>query len=168
MTQAIKIKIKPGGAIQFPAICVHCSNRAAEGLRLHKRSGQITRMVDVPLCQDCYHQTQRQSAKEEQLRKLSRLVSPAIALLVLIVLLLMPSGMPYLLRIPASIVGALIAGIGLHLWFDRRSQKAALPEKKEILSSASIADFSWRATTFEFANETFCDRFIELNRAKLM
>jgi hypothetical protein len=31
-----------------------------------------------------------------------------------------------------------------------------------------IANFSWRATTFEFVNETFADQFRAMNEARLM
>jgi hypothetical protein len=46
--------------------------------------------------------------------------------------------------------------------------EAAKPEKKAILASAQMVEFSWRAATFEFENEDFSDGFLELNQEKLM
>jgi hypothetical protein len=52
--------------------------------------------------------------------------------------------------------------------FQRAQQKAALPEKQAIRRSGRIVTFSWRATTFEFVNQTFAERFETLNESLLM
>lgn len=169
MNQAIKIKVRPGGALQFPALCVHCAERSSDTLMLRKRNGRITRMIEVPLCSECHREVGRQSAEEERLTKLGRLVPVMLWLLVFVILILViPSNIPTLWQILASTVGALAAAIALYFWFDRKRQQAALPKKKAILSSAVMADFSWRTTTFEFINQEFKDQFIEINEARLM
>jgi hypothetical protein len=169
MKQQVKVKIRPGGALQFPAICVYCATPAEERLSLRKRIGRATRVIDLPLCATCQHDIQRLSGEEERLQRLGRAVSVAAAILVLIVLtFLLPSGLPIWLRLIMSLIVSLIVAFGFYWWFDARSRRAALPKKKEILASAAMTDFSWRATTFEFVNTAFCDQFVELNRAKLM
>jgi hypothetical protein len=45
---------------------------------------------------------------------------------------------------------------------------ATLPEKKTVLAAARITDFSWWSTTFEFGNDHFAERFVELNRTILI
>jgi hypothetical protein len=50
----------------------------------------------------------------------------------------------------------------------RAQWKAALPEKQAVRGSAKVTNFSWRATTFEFTNETFAERFEAMNESVLM
>ncbi len=169
MNVRVKVKIRPGGALQFPAICVYCAAPADERLALRKRIGRTTRVIDLPLCATCHHDIHRLSGEEERLQRLGRAASVAAALLILVILmLLLPSSLPILLRLIMSLFVSSMVGIGLFMWFSARSGRAALPKKKEILASAFMTDFSWRATTFEFVNEAFSERFVNLNRARLM
>ena len=169
MNVRVKVKIRPGGALQFPAICVYCAAPAVERLALRKRIGRTTRVIDLPLCASCHHDIHRLSGEEERLQRLGRAASVTAALVVLVVLmLLLPSSMPIWLRLIMSLIVSSIVAIGLISWFAARSGRAALPKKKEILASAAMTDFSWRATTFEFVNEAFSERFVNLNRARLM
>jgi hypothetical protein len=58
---------------------------------------------------------------------------------------------------------------GFVFWlFWRASTQAELPSKRAIRQSAEIANFSWRATTFEFDNEKFAEQFRAMNEARLM
>jgi hypothetical protein len=43
-----------------------------------------------------------------------------------------------------------------------------LPAKQAIGQAARLANFTWRATTFEFENEQFAEQFRALNEARLM
>lgn len=68
--QTIKIKARPDEIIRFPGLCVHCAQPGATPLRLKKRHGRITRLVDVPLCPDCAQELTRKSGEEERLEKM--------------------------------------------------------------------------------------------------
>ncbi|MFQ5399515.1 MAG: hypothetical protein ACE5E7_07945 [Anaerolineae bacterium] len=134
-----------------------------------RRIGRITRLIDVPLCAGCRRELNRLSGEEERLLLLGRLTAAVLAVLVLaIVLLLTPVAMSLTLRFLAAFTAALAAAVGILRLFRRARQRAALPTKQAIRRSARLASFSWRAATFEFENETFAERFMELNKPLLM
>jgi hypothetical protein len=83
-------------------------------------------------------------------------------------LLLLPAGMPFLLRLLIAVTLSALAGLLLLAYFRRRSLAAASSDKLEILDSARLAHFSWRATTFQFENDDFARRFASLNEPRLM
>lgn len=138
-------------------------------MTLRQRYGRITRLIDVPLCTRCASELNRRSADEERLQKLSWLISGVLFLLGLAVaLLLTPPALSFGLRL---LIALLVGGglVALVLWaFRKPLANAALPEKQAIRQSVTINDFSWRATTFAFANDLFADRFVELNAPRLM
>lgn len=165
----IKIKVRPKQPVRFPGICVNCAQPAAEKMSLHKRLGRITRMIDVPLCSDCRRELNRQSGDEERLGKIGRLAAgAAFALAVALVLLLTPGEVTLFLRLLVALALGVVLGQLTLLLFQRAQQKAALPEKQAIRQSARIVEFSWRATTFEFVNQTFAERFEAMNESLLM
>ncbi len=138
-------------------------------MRLKKRIGRKTRMIHVPLCDECFQQLNQLSGREEQLRKLGRLLSALTFILVLaFTLLLTPAGMDLILRIFISLFLGLVFTEIVLIIFKRAENKVALPEKLEIYDSAHIKEFSWRATTFEFANDFFVEQFKNLNGSFLM
>lgn len=103
------------------------------------------------------------------MQKLGRLnATLALFLMLAVTLLLTPAGVPLILRLLIALLVSLAVTQVVLLLFRRSGYKAALPEKKEIYDSAHIVDFSWRATTFEFANETFTEHFRRLNKPLLM
>jgi hypothetical protein len=165
----IKIKVRPKQTVRFPGICVRCARPAAEMMPLRKRLGRITRTIDVPLCRDCHHELNRQSGDEERLGKISRLAAGAVFVAAAgLVLLLSPAEIALSLRLLVALgLGVLLAQSTL-LLFQRAQQRAALPEKQAIRQSAQIVTFSWRATTFEFINPTFAERFEAMNESLLM
>lgn len=169
MSQRVKIKVRARQSVQFPGVCVHCARPASSWLGLRRRIGRVTRLIDVPLCAACQDQLRRQSGEEERLGKLGRLSAILALFLVLAAaLLLTPAAMLVQLRLLIALLLSLSAAQVVVLLFRRSRREAALPEKKEIYRSANIVDFSWRATTFEFANETFAERFKRLNEPLLM
>jgi hypothetical protein len=169
MSKRVKVKARPGSTVRFPAICIRCSQEASERLSISKRSGRLTRLIDLPICDDCYRELQRQSAEEERLQKISRLAFVGAPLLVLIlVFVVFPSALAPWLRLGAGLLLALVTYHILRAVFRHSIRKAALPEKSAILDSACMVDFSWRATTFKFENELFAERFSELNENQLM
>jgi hypothetical protein len=86
----------------------------------------------------------------------------------LIAFVLLPPELAIDLRLLlAALLGLLLAAVVYSL-FRRAAGNAARPEKKAILSAVRLASFTWRATTFEFANEAFAERFADLNRSRLM
>ncbi len=168
MTQ-VKIKVRPKQTVKFPDVCVHCNQPASEMMLVRKRISRITRLIGVPVCLDCARQLARKSGEEERLQKLDWLVSGAVFLLVLaITLSLIPAGLAFWLRLLSAGLVGLAATAVSHTLFQRKIRSAYLQEKQAILASARIVNFSWRATTFTFENETFRERFIEINEPLLM
>jgi hypothetical protein len=169
MSQLVKVQVQAGQAVDFPGVCVHCSAPAGERMRLRKRIGRVTRLVDVPLCSDCAGELHRLSGEEERWLKLSWLLSGLVWLVLLAVgLLLLPAGVPFLARFLLALVIALAAAAFTFKYVRQTSLRHARPEKQAILAAARITNFSWRATTFEFANEAFAERFAAINQPQLM
>jgi hypothetical protein len=167
--QQVKIKVRPDQVVRFPGICVHCAEPANAQIRVKKRTGRVTRLVDVPLCGRCHQEAQRLSAEEERLQKLTWLVVGGAFFLALgAALLLLPAGLAWGLRLVVATAVGIATAAALFSYWRRAGRRAALPEKQAILSAAHITAFSWRATTFEFTNETFARRFAELNQSLLM
>ena len=122
----VKVKIRPGHKLQFPALCVHCARPATDWLSLRKRVGRQTRFLDVPLCADCAAEVRRLSGDEERMQKISRLAIGVAALLVLVLtLILLPAGLPFLLRLVVALALALSAAAGVRLAFQRPLAQAA-------------------------------------------
>lgn len=82
--------------------------------------------------------------------------------------LLLPGGMPTILRLIMAIALAFVVARTIFSFFRKRSLAAAHPEKLAILDSAQMTKFSWRATTFQFANDDFARQFSLLNQSRLM
>lgn len=169
MSHPIKIKVQPKQTVRFPSICVHCAQPAAERMPLQKRLGRTTRLVAVPLCTACHRELRRQSAAEERLGKLQWPAAGAVFLVAVGFVLLLTSAeiMLWLRLFVALALGAVLGQLVL-LLFQRAQDNAALPEKQAIRQSAQIITFSWRATTFDFVNETFAERFAVMNESLLM
>lgn len=169
MSHLVKVKVRPGGTVQFPGVCVHCLQPADQLMPIKKRSDRLTRLIDVPLCPDCHHEVHRQSGEEERLNRLGGVVSSLTAVIVfLAAILVLPGGFSFILRLAIAFALALIVALIILSYFRGKARAATLPEKRAILDSALMSDFSWRATTFEFTNEGFATRFENLNRSKLM
>ena len=169
MSHAIKIKVRPHKIIRFPGLCVHCGQPGAKTMTLKKRIGRVSRMVDVPLCGQCWSDFNQRSSEEGRLGKLGWVTAVILFTLSLaVVLLLTPAEISWLLRLVVALVlGLMLAQLAWQL-FRRAQLNAELPAKKSIRQSADITHFSWRATTFEFTNETFAKRFEEMNKSLLM
>jgi hypothetical protein len=164
----VKVKVRPGQSIRFPGVCANCLEPAGEQMRLRKRLGRLTREIDVPLCAACSEIVQRRSGEEERLERLGRVAAGAAGLVVaLLLFLLIPGGLPGL-RLVIAVGGGAAAGLAVLGFFTRRREAAVLPAKQVVLNAARVADFSWRATTFDFRSADFARRFRELNEARLM
>ena len=169
MPYLVKIKARPDQPVHFPPLCVHCTQPAVGKMGLRRRIGRVTRMIDVPLCKECQYELRRRSGDEERLYKIGWLVSGVLFLLaVAILLLLTPSEFGFGLRLLLSATAALLLATAVFALFRRASSRAELPTKQAIRQAAQIANFSWRATTFEFMNETFADQFRTMNETRLM
>lgn len=165
----VKIKVQPEETVQFPGICVNCAEPGASPLPLQKRQGRVTRVVAVPLCAACAREAARKSGEEERFEKLGWLTAAGIGFMVLaLALLLTPAGMAFWLRLVVGLLLGVVGGTAVLALFRRLSASKALPAKKEILQAAALVSFSWRAVTFKFANETFLERFREMNEPLLM
>lgn len=161
----VKLKVKAGQVVQFPGECVHCGNPAGATLTLRKRIGRVNRQIALPLCLDCSKELSRLSGDEERWRTLSWLAAGLAWFgLTLLGLLLLPAGLPVLLRLGLVVVPAGIIANIIRQNIQNSSLKRARPEKREILNAAKIITFSWRTTTFDFANEAFATKVITLNQ----
>ncbi len=136
---------------------------------LKKRRGRLTRLIDVPLCDQCASELRRKSGEEERLGRLGRFVTAVVAAVTLVlVFALLPGGMPLGLRLLVAFLLSALAGLLVLTYFRQRSLDAAHPKKRAILASARMTHFSWRATTFHFDNDEFAQRFASINEPRLM
>lgn len=168
MKQA-RVKIKPSDTLTFPNICVHCGQPGTHTLRLRKRMGRVTRLIDVPLCADCHRDVSRRSGEEERRQKLGWLLSGVAALLALALgLLLTPASLNFWARLLLALLIGVGVGTAVTVAYQPWIRRAALPAKQAVLAAAKIETFTWRTTTFAFENEQFATRFRRLNEARLM
>jgi hypothetical protein len=168
MSSQLIIKIAPNETIRFPTLCTNCANSAVESMELVKRSGRTRRLIDVPICEQCAAQLLKKSAAEERLQKQSWLFAIIAGVIILFAALLLLPGAIFWLRILfALLLAVAVAAIVLRL-FRTPIANAALPEKKAVLDSARLQAFSWRTATFEFSNDTFAERFVELNEPLIL
>lgn len=169
MTQQVRLKIQPDQTVRFPNICVNCTRVATERTTLRKREGHRTRQIDVPLCETCAAELTRLSGDEERLQKIVRLLTGvAFMSLVLIVLLITPGSMLIWFRLLAAAVLGAVAAFVVYRLFRPLVSRAARPQKQTILAAACLDGFSWRSTTFSFANDTFAQRFRALNEELIL
>lgn len=169
MSRQVKIKARAGETICFPAQCVHCAKPAPERLRLRKRIGRITRLIDVPLCAECAHEVHRLSGEEERWQQLSWLLAGLVWLATLaLLLLLLPGAFSLPIRFSFATIAALAAAVAAFRYGRHLALQRARPEKKAVLEAVRITDFSWRATTFVFANDAFAERFVAVNHKHLL
>ncbi|KPK07539.1 MAG: hypothetical protein AMJ56_13210 [Anaerolineae bacterium SG8_19] len=82
--------------------------------------------------------------------------------------LVLPGMLPLWLRLIAAFIMAILAAAGVRILFAHKSLAMARPQKKAILKSVRMVSFSWRATTFEFENDTFAQWFKKINEPGLM
>jgi hypothetical protein len=167
MSRQIKIKVRPNETVRFPGSCVNCSRPAGKSMELRQRDGRTVRQIEVPLCSRCAGDLKRESGEEERLRKLSRLAMIVTGVLfALLLFFLFPAALG--LRLILALIGGVSAAALVWWLFQDIIKKAALPEKKAIWESARIDAFSWRTATFVFSNESFVERFVELNEPLLV
>jgi hypothetical protein len=165
----VKVKVKPGDPLQFPGICAHCSQTAAYWMPVKRWSGRLTRRIDVPVCKDCARLLSRRSWQEERWAKVGWIIAVGAAVLVLLLaFFLLFAPLPFAIRLTLALLAAGLAGYDAWAFARRRGLSATLPEKKTVLAAARITDFSWWSTTFEFGNDHFAERFVELNRTLLI
>lgn len=168
MNRQLIIKISPNETMHFPAICTNCARPATENMELVKRSGRSSRQVNVPLCQQCAVQLNKRSAAEERMQKMSRLIVLTSGVLVSFTVFFLLSGSALWLRLFLALLLGIASAAVVNWLFRTTISKAALPEKRAVLESAQLQSFSWRTATFEFSNDTFADRFVELNESLLL
>ena len=102
------------------------------------------------------------------MQKLSRLLAIIAAVLLLFGTLLLLSGTVLWLRLLLALLLAAAAAAVVTWLFRTPIGRAAPLEKKAVLQSAQLQAFSWRTATFQFSNDTFVERFMELNEPILL
>lgn len=166
--RVVRVKIRPGEELRFPAVCVHCGQPAGPALPLRRRLDRVTREVDVPLCDACQQEVRRLSGDEERRQKLGWLAAGlAFVFLFLLLFFLLPAGFPVALRLLPLGMAAL-ASAAIYTVFRRSSLQYARPEKQAILAAVRLTGFSWRTMTFAFADESYARRFADLNEPQLI
>lgn len=168
MSRQVIIKVQPNETMFFPGICVNCSTPAADSIVLEKQHDRIIRRVDVPLCEACAGLLRRESGEEERRRKLSWLITASASLIVVVLLFMMLSAFPFWLRLFLALIGGAIFAGSVRSLFQRVIERAALPEKRKIRESARLVSFSRQTATFVFNNDSFAERFVELNQPALV
>jgi hypothetical protein len=163
MDQQVVLRVRPGEAVRFPALCVACGQPARERITLQKRRGQVTRRVEAPLCSECARQLARRSGQEERLLRLSWPAAIIIAGLLagLVFVLLPPASWP--LKLVVAVAIALGAGAFTRWVLARRAAQAELPEKRAVVEAAQIVDYTWRDMTLSFVRADIAGRVRELN-----
>jgi hypothetical protein len=160
----VKVKARPDEPLQFPGVCVHCGQAATAWLTLKKRSGRITRLLDVPLCAACNQVRLRRSGMQEQRQKLGWLGTGLTLLLGLVLaFLLLPADFGIGVRLLLALPVAGLAATAVFTLSQRWADQAALPEVKAIRQAARLDTFSWRTVTLSFTNERFAEQFRQLN-----
>ena len=167
--RAVRVRVRPGEALRFPAACVSCGQPAGPALPLRRRLGRVTREVDVPLCDDCEREVRRLSADEERRQKLGWLAAGLTFFLLFVLLFfLLPAGFPVALRLLLPLGIAALAAGAVYAAFRRSSLQYARPEKQAILAAVRLTGFSWRSMTLAFADEAYARRFADLNEPQLI
>jgi hypothetical protein len=162
----VKIKVCANQAVRFPGICTHCAHPAMELLPIKKRIGQITRVINVPLCHTCAHLLQRRSGAEEWYRRIGLFVTVGFSLFVVAIgLLVTPAQLAFVFRLCVALGIAMLGGTAILFIFHTLSHRAILPEKQAILNTAHIVTFTRRTTTFSFSNQAFHERFVSINNS---
>jgi len=165
----VRVKVRPEHHLKFPAICAHCGQPATENMKIAKRKGTTTRLIKIPICSDCFQTVSRKTWAEERWLRLGKVVTIAVGIATLVaVYFLLPTEFPGWFSLASAAILSLLIALGLRGIYKQRSADMAHPEKKAILRSAKMLNFSWRVTTFVFSRNDFSERFSELNKEKLM
>lgn len=169
MSQLVKVKIRPEGNLKFAAICSNCGQPTDDSMAISRRKGTVTRIIDVPMCDNCLASASRRSWAEERLSLVGRLASVLFFIGFFVGgYIFLPEALQLWLRLLTAGILAMLVGIGIFGIFRQRSAEMARPEKKAVLSAVQIYDFSWRATTFRFRRKDVAGKFTELNQEHLM
>ncbi len=165
----VRVKVRPEHRLKFPSFCAHCGQPAIEYMKIAKRKGTTTRLIKIPICSDCFQAVSRKTWAEERWLRLGKAVTIVVAIAILATgYVLLPAEFPGWFRLASAAILSLLIALGLRGIYKQRSADMAHPDKKAILGSAKMMNFSWRVTTFFFSRMDFTERFIELNKEKLM
>ena len=168
MSRIVKIQgehpIFPGNA------CVHCLQPSTRHVQIMMlKEGYHVRQVAMPFCDDCIARREHRSRRQVQFERLSLVANVVLALTV---------GLWTYTQISHGdsiaggwewgvLLGVLVALIlfGLTYMVARAwSWGFRSAETKAALNAVRIRDFDWETTTLEFANETYAERFAQVNR----
>lgn len=165
----VRVKVRPEQRLRFPVICAHCGRAATENMKIGKRKGTTTRLIKIPVCSECYQTVTRKSWAEERWIRLGKVATIGVAFVILVTgFFLLPAEFPGWFRFSSAAILSLLIASGLRGIYLQRSAEMAHREKKAILRSAKITDFSWRITTFFFSRDDFSEHFTDLNQEKIM
>ena len=163
---SITLAVRPNQKIKFPAICAHCAAPTQQTFPISQQAQLRLRSIAVPLCEQYRRIMRRCSFKESQRLRLGLVFGGGVGVIALaIILLISPVTLTFMARFLLGIIGGAILGTAVWLMFYNNSRNEILPEKQNILQSARIGEFNHQSTTFLFENQTFADRFRQLNQS---
>lgn len=166
---AYTLTIRPNEELLFPNICVHCARPAHQTITIRKQAHQRLRTIKVPLCNACNQQIHRKSGVEEQRLRLGLFLGIGLGVITFAIgLLFSATAWLFVVRLFFGLLIGVVVGTAVYLIMRQFSQKASLPEKQTILNAAKIQTFDHNTTTFTFYNQTFAERFIQLNESQQM
>ena len=168
MNNMVRVKIRPENNLKFPAVCCYCGQPSVERLKISKRKGNVTRLIDVPLCIACYQETTRRSWAEERWLRFGKVVTIVATLGILVIsYFIVPTELPVWLRWFTVILLSTLVALGSWGIFKQRSTDKARPEKQAISKAVQMVSFSWRTTTFLFSRADYSEQFATLNQGQL-
>ncbi|HEY1409131.1 MAG TPA: hypothetical protein VF434_09325 [Promineifilum sp.] len=167
VAEQVILRVRPGEKVRFPGLCVHCGRPASDKIVLMRKSGQLTRRLDAPICAECARQLSRRSGKEERLLRMSWPAAIGAAVLLAGMIFLILSFDTLWLRMSIAALVGLAGGAVVRWAIARRAALAELPEKRAVSDAARIVDFSWRDMILAFENANFAEQVRALNREVL-
>jgi hypothetical protein len=129
------------------------------------KEGYRVRQMSVPFCDDCIALREHKSRRQVQFERLSTAVSILLALTIGVWTITRTSHMGQ--WVWAALLGVLAALIvfGVMFMITRPwSRGFRSAETKAALNTVRIRDFDWETTTLEFSNDTYAERFAQINR----
>ena len=152
--------IFPGNA------CVHCLQPSTQQVEIvGLKENYHARQVSVPFCDDCIALREFKSARQVQFERLSVVVSVILALTLG---LWTTTRISHLGRwVWGALLGVLVGLIAFGVMYmiaRAWSWGFRSAETRAVLNTVRIRDFDWETTTLEFANDTYAERFAQVNR----
>lgn len=166
MTTQVTLRATPPQTIRFPGVCAHCGHPAAARMTVQHRIERATRLIEVPLCAACAQLLASRSMAEERWQKIGWLATAVLSVLTAAAgMLLLPAALGLGARLLLGLGAGAAVGAALFSAAQAAGRRGMRPEKRAVRQAVQIAGFAGSQTTFTFVNQTFAERFVEMNQA---